>query len=79
VYALLQMQLQVYAHGDLGDQHEHDVGYELGVNVLCELATLVLVAEEVADDGEDSAERLYGDMPSRADHLEQSADIAYIV
>jgi hypothetical protein len=64
VDALLKVQLQVDAHGDLGDQHEHDVWDELGVDVLGELPALVLVAKEVADDCEDSANRLYGDVPS---------------
>jgi hypothetical protein len=64
VDALLEVELQVDAHGDLGDQHEHDVRDELGVDVLGELSALVLMAEEVADDCEEGAERLYGDVPS---------------
>jgi hypothetical protein len=34
------------------------------VDVLGELSALVLMAEEIADDGEEGAERLYGNVPS---------------
>ena len=70
VDTLFEMEFQVDTHGDLRDQHEHDIGNELGVNVLSELSALVLVAEEVSDDGEEGADCLYGNVPFRPDYLE---------
>ena len=64
VNALFEVKLQVDAHGDLRDQHEHDVWHELGVDVLGELSAFVLVAEEVADNRKEGAQRLDGDVPS---------------
>lgn len=67
--ALLEVKLQVHAHGDLGDQHEHDVGYKVGVDIRGELSTLVLVAKEVAHDGKKRAGGLHWNVPSRSYHL----------
>jgi hypothetical protein len=71
MYALLQVEFQVDAHGDLRDQHEHDVGNELCVNVLGELPSLVLMTEEVPYDSEEGAENLYWDVPFGAYYLNQ--------
>jgi len=59
MYALLQVKFQVDAHGDLRKQHEHDVRDELGVDILRELSSLMLMTEEVSCDSEDGAEGLY--------------------
>ena len=72
VDALFEMELQVNTHSNLGDQHEHDVWDELGVDVLGELSALVLVSEEVANDGDDGAEGLDRNVPSGSDNLEMS-------
>jgi len=53
VDSFLEVKLQVDAHGNLRDQHEHDEGNELGVDVLGELSALVLMSEEVSDDCEE--------------------------
>ena len=75
VYALLEVEFEVDAHGYLGDEHEHDVGNEFGVDVLGELSALVLMAEEVPDDCEEGANCLYGHVPFRAYYLESSQAI----
>lgn len=67
--AVFDVELQVYAHCDLADQHEHDIGNKLGVDVLGELPSLVLVAEEVTCDSEEGAEGLDGNVPFRSYHL----------
>lgn len=69
MYALFKVEFQIDSHGDLGDQHEHDVRNELGVNVLGKLSSLVLVAEEVSYDSEKGAEGLYGNVQFGADYL----------
>ena len=69
IEAFLEMELQVYTHSDLGDQHEHDIGNEVGVDVLSELSAFVHVAKEVTDDGEERANGLYRDMPFRSYYL----------
>lgn len=66
---LLQVQLQVDAETDLDDEHQHQRRSERGVDILGELATFVRMAEEVAQDGEYSAEHLYWDVKSRASDL----------
>jgi len=53
VDSFLEVELQVDAHGNLRDQHEHDEGHELSVDVLGELSALVLMSEEVSDDCEE--------------------------
>lgn len=70
MYALLKVEFQVDAHSDLRDQHQHDVGNELGVDVLGELPALMLVTKEVSYDSEQGTESLYWDMPFGADDLE---------
>jgi len=70
LYAFLKVEFQIDAHGDLGDEHEHDVRNELSVYVRGELAAFVLVAEEVSGNREDGAECLYWDVPFRAYYLE---------
>lgn len=55
VDSFLEVKLQVDSHGDLGDQHEHNVRDEVGVNIAGELSAFMLVAKEVAYDGEDRA------------------------
>jgi hypothetical protein len=72
VDALLEVELQIDAHGDLRNQHEHDVGHELSVEVVGKLPALVLMAEEVSNDCEEGAEGLYGNVPFRADYLSLS-------
>lgn len=49
--------------------------------VLGELSALVLVAEEVSNDCEEGAERLYGHMPFRTDYLEscQMVNVNYML
>ena len=70
VYALFEVELQVDAHDDLGDQNEHDDRDEFGVDVvLGELAALMSMTQEVADDGKDGARDLYGNVPFGANYL----------
>jgi hypothetical protein len=69
MYTLFVMELQVDAHGDLGDEHEHDIWNELGVDVLGELPAFVLMPEEVSHDSEERAESLHGNVPFGADYL----------
>jgi hypothetical protein len=70
VYALFEVELQVDAHDDLGDQNEHNDRNEFGVDVvLGELAALMSVPQEVADDGKNRTRDLYGNMPFGADYL----------
>ena len=75
VDALLEVQLEVHAEHGLHEQHEHEPVGELGVHVRGELAALVRVAHEVADDGEKAAEDLHGDVPAVADDLGEGLDI----
>jgi hypothetical protein len=72
MYTLLKVEFQVDTHGNLGDQHQHDVGNKLGVDVLGELPALMLVTKEVSNDGEEGAESLYWNVPFGADYLEPS-------
>jgi hypothetical protein len=72
MYTLLKVELQIDTHGNLRDQHQHDVGNELGVDVLGELPALMLVTKEVSNDGEERAESLYWDVPFGADYLKPS-------
>lgn len=69
VDALGEVEAEVGAHDDLGDEHEHEPVGEFGVHVGSELAAFVGVAEEVAYDCYDGAEDLDGDMPAVADDL----------
>ena len=70
VYALFEVELQVDAHDDLGDQYEHNDRDEFGVDiVLGELAALMSVTQEVADDGKDGTGDLHGNVPFGADYL----------
>lgn len=70
VYALLEMELQVDAHDDLCDQHEHDDRDELGVDVVFgELPALVFMAQEVANDCKNGTGNLYGNVPFGAYYL----------
>ena len=69
VDALFEVQLQVDSECDLGEEHEHEGRGEGGVDVGCELAAAVSVAEEVSDDGEKGAEDLDGDVETGADDL----------
>lgn len=56
VYALLEVELKIDAHGDLSYQHEHDNWDEFGVDVVFgELPPFVFVAKEVPNDGENGA------------------------
>jgi hypothetical protein len=73
VYTFLKVELQVDTHGNLRDQHQHNVGNKLGVDVLGELSALMLVTKEVSNDGEEGAESLYWNVPLRADYLKSSA------
>jgi hypothetical protein len=63
------MKLQIDAHGDLGNQHEHDDWDELCMDVLGELSALMSVTEKVSGDCEDGSEGLYGDVPFRSYYL----------
>lgn len=67
--AALEVELEIDAEDDLGEEEEAEVGREGGVDVVCELAAFVFVAEGVADDGEEGAEGLRGDVPAGADDL----------
>jgi len=67
--AFFEMELQVYAHHDLGHQHEHNVGNKFGVNVFRELPALVSMAEEISYDSEKRAGRLHWNVPFRSYHL----------
>src|SRR5690242_1688764 len=70
VYALLEVELQVDTHDNLGNQHEHDNRNKLGVHIVFgKLPPFVLVTQEVANDCEDGAGNLYGNMPFRANYL----------
>ena len=48
VDALGEVEAEVGAHDDLGDEHEHEPVGKFGVHVGSELAALMSVAEEVA-------------------------------
>lgn len=50
--AFLEMELQVYAHSNLDDKHEHDIGDEFGVDIFGELPALVSMTEEVTNNSE---------------------------
>lgn len=67
--AHLKVELQVDAEDDLRCKHKHEDRGEGGVNVRCELAAAMGVAEEVSDDCEYDAEDLERDMESRTDDL----------
>ena len=69
VDALFQMEFKVDTKDDLGDEEEHEDGGEGGVNIRCELAAAMGVAEKVTQDGQEGAEGLEGDVPARADDL----------
>ena len=69
VDALVEVELQVHAHGNLSDQHEHYIRGELGMNVLGELSAFILVAEKVAYNGEEGAGGLNRNVPFRAGYL----------
>lgn len=71
--APLQVELQVDAHDDLGKEGEHEGRHKLGVGLGCELAAFVFVAQEVADEGEQRARRLDGDVQSGADYAQDHA------
>ena len=60
---LFEMQLQVESEHDLHDQKQHEPVCERRVGVFAELATLVGVAEEVGQHGDDGANNLNGDVP----------------
>ena len=62
IYATLEVQFEVDAEADLGDEEEGEDVSEGGVDVGGELTAAVSVAEEVTDDGEDGAESLEGDV-----------------
>jgi hypothetical protein len=68
-----KVEFKVDSQGDLDDEGEHHVRDEFGVHVGRELAALVLVAKEVAHDGEEGAGGLDGDVPSGADYTEDHA------
>ena len=59
-----QVQLQVEAQGNLDDQKQHQPVCEGVVNIRSELAALVGVAEEVADDSDDGSDGLERDVPA---------------
>lgn len=67
--ALFEVQFQVYAKDDLEEESEHEESGEGGMDIGGELAALVSVAEEVAEDGEDSTEGLERDVPPGTDDL----------
>lgn len=69
VYALFEMKLEIDAHGDLGNEHEHDERHEFAMDVLFELSALVFMAEEVACDGQEGTEGLDGNVPFGAYYL----------
>lgn len=58
VETLLEVQLKVDTNGHLNYEHEHDRGSESLVDIGGELAALVLMAEDVAQDSEDGSGRL---------------------
>ena len=73
MYAPLEMKLEVDAHDDLRDEHDHDDGDEFGVDVVFgELPALVFMTQEVADDGEDGTGDLYWNVPFRTNYLDLS-------
>lgn len=63
------VQAKVDSQDNLDEQSDPEARSELRVDVLGELATFVMVAQVVADNGEDSSQNLYWDVPSRADYL----------
>jgi hypothetical protein len=69
MYALFKVEFQVDTHSDLSNEHEHNVGHKLGVDVLGELPAFVLVAEEISHNGEERAECLDWNVPFGADYL----------
>ena len=69
VDAFGEVEAEVGAHDDLGDEHEHEPVGEFGVHVGSELAAFVGVPEEVAYDCYGGSEDLDGDMPAVADDL----------
>lgn len=69
----LDVQPEVDAQADLDDQGQHQPVGERGVHVVGELATLVGVAEEVADDGKGSGDNLAGDVETGADNAQDHA------
>lgn len=73
VYATLEVKLQVDTHAGLGKQEQHEPRCEFGVHVGRELAAFVLVAQEIACDGEDGAGRLDGYVPLGPYHAEHHA------
>lgn len=72
VDASLQMQLQIHAQPDLHDHHKHQRVGKHCVNVLGELSPLVRMAEEIREDGNDGADNLHRDMPTRSSYLNQN-------
>ncbi|KAL8725057.1 MAG: hypothetical protein Q9166_007588 [cf. Caloplaca sp. 2 TL-2023] len=54
---------------DLDEEEEYKDSSEGGVDVRCEFAAAVGVAEEVAEDGEEGAEGLGRDVPPGTDDL----------
>ena len=58
------MQFEVYAQYYLHNEHEHEHRGHGGVDIRCELATTMLMAEEVSHYCEDSAERLERNVPA---------------
>ena len=60
--AALDVEAEVDAQSDLDNKAEHQPVCELGMGVGSELAAFVSVTEEVADDGEDGADDLDGNV-----------------
>jgi hypothetical protein len=67
--ALLKMQLQVESQSNLRDKHEHQPVCEGVVDVRRELTTLVRVAEEIGNDGDNGSNYLDGNVPARTNDL----------
>ena len=76
VHTLFEVQFQVDAHDGLHGEHHHEGEGKGAVDVGRELAALVRVAEEVADDGEDDAEGLEGDVEARAGYLGEGGAVS---
>lgn len=66
VEALFKMQSKIDAQDDLDNEDEHEDRGKGSMDIGCELAATVSVAEEIPDDSEDGAEALDRNMPAGA-------------
>ncbi|KAI9662047.1 MAG: hypothetical protein M1831_002962 [Alyxoria varia] len=65
----LDMQSQIYSQNHLGEEQPIQDWRKGGMNIVRELAALMLVSKEVANYCEYSRKRLNGDVPSGTDNL----------